>query len=90
MDDTFYYIHRYLEELEGAPSEEVIERSNGSVGYALLYTLLIITLGFSLLAYSEFIPSVLFGLLTGFALAAAFVFDLTLLQVLLHRFVRCR
>jgi hypothetical protein len=90
VDDTIHYIHRYLEELEGASSEEAVERSHGSVGYALLYTSLIITLGFSLLAFSDFVPSILFGLLTGFALVTAFVFDLTLLPVLLHRFVRSR
>jgi hypothetical protein len=90
VDDTIHYIHRYLEELEGSPPDQAVERSHGSVGYALLYTSLIITLGFSLLAFSDFVPSVLFGLLTGFAMVAALVFDLCLLPALLNRFVRSR
>jgi predicted RND superfamily exporter protein len=86
VDDTIHYIHRYLEELDGSPAEAVA-RTHASVGYALLYTSLIITLGFSLLAFSDFVPSVLFGLLTGFAMVVALLFDLTLLPVMLKRFV---
>jgi hypothetical protein len=86
VDDTIHYIHRYLEELDGSPAEAVT-RTHASVGYALLYTSLIITLGFSLLAFSDFVPSVLFGLLTGFAMVVALLFDLTLLPVMLKRFV---
>jgi hypothetical protein len=86
VDDTIHYIHRYLEELDGSPAEAV-QRTHASVGYALLYTSLIITLGFSLLAFSDFVPSVLFGLLTGFAMVVALLFDLTLLPVMLKRFV---
>jgi hypothetical protein len=36
------------------------------------------------------VPSVLFGLLTGFAMMVALLFDLTLLPVMLNRFVRGR
>jgi hypothetical protein len=88
VDDTIHYIHRYQEELQDQSADKAVERSHTSVGYAILYTSLIITMGFSLLAFSEFIPSVFFGLLTGFAMIAAFLFDLCLLPVLLNRFVR--
>jgi hypothetical protein len=88
VDDTIHYIHRYLEELQEAPAGKAIERSHGSVGYAMLYTSLIIILGFSLLAFSDFVPSVLFGLLTGFAMAMALIFALCLLPAMLHRFVQ--
>jgi len=87
VDDTIHYLHRYLEELNGSP-EQAVERSHGSVGYAILYTSLLITLGFSLLAFSDFVPSVLFGLLTGLAMILALLGDLTLLPALLRRFVR--
>jgi predicted RND superfamily exporter protein len=88
VDDTIHYIHRYLEELEDSSTVEAIERSHASVGYAVLYTSLIITLGFSLLAFSDFVPSILFGLLTGFAMVMALVCDLCLLPALLKRFVK--
>jgi hypothetical protein len=88
VDDTIHYIHRYQEELKDSSADKAVERSHASVGYAILYTSLIIILGFSMLVFSEFIPSVLFGLLTGFAMLAALIFDLCLLPVLLNRFVR--
>lgn len=88
VDDTIHYIHRYLEELRTLPAAQAVEHSHDSVGQAMLYTSLIIMLGFSLLAFSEFVPSVLFGLLTGLAMAMALVFALSLLPALLNRFVR--
>ncbi|MCM2304347.1 MAG: efflux RND transporter permease subunit [Elusimicrobia bacterium] len=89
VDDTIHYIDRYLEELKGGSGEKAIERTHSSVGYALLYTSLIVILGFTLLGFSDFIPSVLFGLLTALAMALAVLFDLTLLPALLDRFVKC-
>jgi uncharacterized protein len=87
VDDTIHYIHRYLEELDGSSADKAVERTHASVGYAILYTSLIIILGFSLLAFSDFVPSVLFGLLTGLAMFMALVFALCLLPALLNRFV---
>lgn len=57
---------------------------------AILNTTLIVTLSFSLLAFSDFVPSVLFGLLTGLAMLLALLWDLTLLPAMLDRFVRSR
>jgi predicted RND superfamily exporter protein len=54
------------------------------VGRALFYTSVIIIAGFSVLALSNFIPSILFGLLTGLAMAMALVANLTLLPLLLR------
>jgi uncharacterized protein len=90
VDDTIHYVHRYLEELRRGSGEKAVERSHTSVGYALLYTSIIVILGFSLLAFSDFVPSILFGLLTGLAMAMAVIFDLSMLPVLLNRFVRSR
>lgn len=90
VDDTIHYIHRYLEEPADASAEEAVKRTHSTVGHAILYTSLIIILGFSLLSFSDFIPSVLFGLLTGLAMAVALAADLCLLPVLLRRFVTPR
>lgn len=87
VDDTIHYIDRYLEERHGGSGARAVERTQSSVGYALLYTSLIVIMGFSLLAFSDFMPSVLFGLLTGLAMALAVLFDFTLLPALLSRFV---
>lgn len=88
VDDTIHYIHRYREELRDGPADRAVTRSHGTVGYAVLYTSLIIVLGFSLLAFSDFVPSVLFGLLTALAMTLALVFALTVLPALLGRFAR--
>lgn len=88
VDDTIHYTHRYLQELEKNSPEIAVERSHHSVGYALIYTSLIIAIGFALLAFSDFVPGVLFGLLTGLAIIIALIADLTLLPVLLQKFVR--
>ena len=42
-----------------------------------------VTLGFSILALSKFVPTIYFGLLTGFAMMVALVANLTLLPLLL-------
>ncbi|MCP8899429.1 efflux RND transporter permease subunit [Gilvimarinus xylanilyticus] len=83
VDDTIHYMHRYRE--EGGHSD-AMQRTHHSVGYALLYTTLIIVLGFAMLLFSDFVPSVQFGLLSGLAMTIALVADLTLLPVLLKRF----
>ena len=52
----------------------------------MYYTSVIVTLGFSILALSNFIPSIYFGLFTGLAMLIALIANLTLLPLLLMRF----
>jgi uncharacterized protein len=86
VDNTIHYIHRYREELprDGDPWAAVA-RCHGSIGRALYYTMVTIVLGFSVLALSAFIPTIYFGLLTGLAMTAALLANMTLLPVLLAR-----
>ena len=49
----------------------------------MYYTTFTITIGFVILALSNFIPTVYFGLLTGFAMVTALLCDLLLLPALL-------
>ncbi len=86
VDDTIHYVHRYLEEMKS--SDKPIESTNLSVGFALLYSTLVILTGFSSLTFSEFVPSLLFGALTGLAMVLAFLTDLTILPVLMDQFVK--
>ncbi|NQT02483.1 MAG: hypothetical protein HQ580_10695, partial [Planctomycetes bacterium] len=51
--------------------------------YAMYYTSITIIIGFSILAMSNFIPSVYFGLLTGLAMLIALLGALTLLPQML-------
>ncbi len=84
VDDSIHYVHRFREEvaIDGDPIE-AMERSHLSIGRAIYYTSLIITSGFSILAISDFIPTIYFGLFTGVAMILALVANLTLLPVLL-------
>jgi uncharacterized protein len=86
VDNTIHYVHRYREEiaLDGDPWA-AIARCHGSIGRALYYTSITIVLGFSVLALSAFIPTILFGLLTGLAMTAALLANMTLLPVLLAK-----
>jgi predicted RND superfamily exporter protein len=85
VDDTIHYVHRFLEENKGDGSEAVY-RTLESVGYAMVYTAALIIIGFSALAFSDFIPSVMFGLLTSIAMAIAVLTNLTILPILLRKF----
>jgi len=87
VDDTIHYVHRMQEEVaKDANYWSAVERSHSSVGRALFYTTATIALGFSILALSNFVPTIYFGLLTGLAMVSALAADLILLPAMLVRF----
>lgn len=87
VDDTIHYVHRFSEEFqENRDYWKAIRLSHDSIGRAMYYTSLIITLGFSILALSNFVPTIYFGLLTGFAMIVALLANLTLLPLLIEKF----
>lgn len=88
VDDTIHYIHRYLRECQNSSMAESINTTHNTVGLAVIYTSMIIIIGFSLLSFSNFVPSILFGLLIGLALLLALLASLFLVPALLHRFVK--
>jgi uncharacterized protein len=88
VDDTIHFAHHYKQHLKDNTPEQAAGKTFHTVGYALLYTSIIITLGFATLALSDFVPSIYFGLLTGLTMILALLADLTLLPALLMRFVR--
>ncbi|MDY6905552.1 MAG: MMPL family transporter [Thermodesulfobacteriota bacterium] len=84
VDDTIHYIHRFKREyLAGYDYHTAMRRSHGSIGYAMYYTSVTIIVGFSILALSNFIPTIVFGLLTGLAMLIALIAALTLLPYLI-------
>ena len=90
VDDTIHFVHRYLEERKNRPAEQAIDNSYRSVGMAVLYTSILVAGGFSMLAFSSFVPSITFGLLTALAMLVALLADLTILPWLLTRYIRSR
>ncbi|VFQ45690.1 efflux RND transporter permease subunit [Desulfoluna butyratoxydans] len=84
VDDTIHYIHRFKSELEkDGDYMATMHRCHGSIGHAMYFTSITIISGFSILVLSNFIPSILFGLLTGLAMAIALISALTLLPRLI-------
>ena len=84
VDHAIHYITRFKREF--AADRDYIasmHRAHGSIGRALFYTAITIIVGFSILALSNFIPSVYFGLLTGLAMLAALLGSMTLLPKLI-------
>jgi len=87
VDNTIHYIHRIRTEFAvDGRYWAAVRRSHASVGRAIYYTSITVTLGFSILALSNFIPTIYFGLLTGMAMVIALVANLTLLPLLIVRF----
>ena len=84
VDHAIHYIHRFqVEFVRHQTYRETVMACHGSIGRAIYYTALTITVGFSILAFSNFIPTIYFGLLTGFAMMVALMSNLTLLAALL-------
>ena len=87
VDNTIHYTHRFVEELTGdGPARgdywAAMRNTHGSVGRAIYYTSITVTVGFSILALSNFVPIMYFGLFTGLAMLLALIANLTLLPLL--------
>ena len=84
VDHAIHYITRFKREfaIDGNYVTSM-HRAHASIGQALFYTAMTIIVGFSILALSNFIPSIYFGLLTGLAMTAALLGSMTLLPKLI-------
>jgi len=84
VDDTIHYIHRFKTEfVKDGDYLATMHRCHRSIGQAMFFTSLTIITGFSILALSNFIPTIYFGLFTGFAMFMALAGALTLLPRLI-------
>ncbi|WP_287418995.1 MMPL family transporter [Reinekea sp.] len=84
VDNTIHYIVRFKAEFaHDGNYVEALKRSHNSIGKAIFYTSVTIIMGFSILALSNFKPTIYFGLLTAFAMGVALLGALTLLPKLI-------
>ena len=84
VDHAIHYLTRFKREFSFDSNYiGAMHRAHASIGQALFYTSITIIAGFSILALSNFIPSVYFGLLTGLAMLAALLGSMTLLPQLI-------
>ncbi len=87
VDDTIHYVHRFRSEFTKDNNYlATMYRCHVSIGQAMFYTSITIIIGFSILALSNFNPSIYFGLLTGTAMFAALLGALLLLPQLFITF----
>jgi len=85
VDDTIHYVHRYHEEwLKDGDYRAAVHRAHNSIGRAMYYTSITITIGFMAMVLSNFVPTIYFGLFTAFAMISALITNVTVLPVLLR------
>ena len=84
VDNAIHYIHRFKHEFKkDGDYTKTMYRSHASIGLAMFYTSITVTLGFLILALSNFIPSIYFGVFTAIAMLSALLANLTLLPKLI-------
>jgi len=80
VDNGIHYIYRFREEY--AISQDymaTLHICHSNIGKAVFYTTLTVIFGFSILMMSNFIPTIIFGVLTGAAMFIALLAALTVL-----------
>jgi hypothetical protein len=84
VDNGIHYIYRFREEYAITHSYvETLHICHSNIGKAVFYTTLTVIFGFSILMLSNFIPTIIFGVLTGAAMFIALLAALTVLPKLI-------
>ena len=84
VDNSIHYIYRFKEEFsQNNNYENTLKLCHSTVGVAILNTSITIVFGFSILVFSNFIPTIYFGVFTGIAMLFAMISVLTLLPTLI-------
>ena len=87
VDNSIHYIYRFREEFAKIKNyNKTIKICHSTVGVAIINTSITIVFGFSILVFSNFIPTIYFGVFTGIAMMFAMLLVLTLLPCLLTTF----
>jgi hypothetical protein len=85
VDNSIHYIYRFREEFPRRNKNyiETMHYCHANIGKAVFYTAITIIIGFSILVFSNFIPTIYFGVLTALAMLIALLAALTLLPRLI-------
>ena len=88
VDNSIHYIYKFQNEKYKSKSSiaDITKNCHQSVGKAIISTSVTIVFGFSILALSNFMPTIYFGLFTGLAMLTALFLVLTLLPNLLNSY----
>ena len=86
VDNTIHYLYKFKSEYElNNDFNEAMIGSHSTIGRAIFYTASTISLGFLIFSFSNFIPTIYFGIFTALAMFFAFLVSLTLLPILLEK-----
>ena len=86
VDNTIHYLYKFRSEYKLKKNfNDALIKSHATIGRAIFYTASTISLGFSIFSFSNFIPTIYFGIFTALAMSFAFLVSLTLLPILLER-----
>ncbi|MBS30788.1 MAG: hypothetical protein CMG39_06485 [Candidatus Marinimicrobia bacterium] len=86
VDNCIHYIYRYQEYYSFTKNhDETLIYCNKTVGVAIKNTSITIIAGFSILIFSNFYPTIYFGIFTALSMFVALLGSLTLLPILLKK-----
>lgn len=87
VDNAIHYIYHYRSEfLKDGDRVGAMFRTHRSVGHAMAFSTITICFGFGVLVFSNFIPNIMFGLLTIVAMGVALTSSLTIMPLCLLLF----
>lgn len=87
VDFSIHYIYRLISEVRaGHDFSTALLRTHRSTGKAMVFASLALMLGFGVLVFSNFLPTMQFGLLVSLAMVGGLIGNLVLLPVLLEWF----
>ncbi len=86
VDDTIHYLVRYNKEFKkDLDDKRALKETLHQIGRPIIFTTITISIGFSILAFSSFQPTAIFGIMMVITMLSALVGDLILLpSLMLH------
>ena len=87
VDNSIHYVARFIDEFKLTNKYgHSIDSATNNVGQAMFYTTIVITAGFLIMVFSNFVPTMYFGILTSIAMVTALIANLVMLPMLLKKF----
>ena len=85
VDDTIHFLVKYFDARKrGLGMADTFDEVLHYAGRAIFFTTIVLSLSFSIFAFSTFTPNQNFGVVTAIALVLALIIDLLYLPALLH------
>ncbi len=87
VDNSIHFVHRFKDEYTANNDyTKSIKTAIDNVGQAMFYTTLVVTAGFLIMVFSNFVPTMYFGILTALAMVTALIANLIMLPLLIGKF----